>query len=72
MIVELVKRRFVPVRVSYVPTNYTHGRVRGADPLKPLGFDCTKTKAPALCISTPGGEPVASLAYLAPRTDKIN
>ncbi|MHC4814410.1 MAG: DNRLRE domain-containing protein [Planctomycetota bacterium] len=64
LVVALVKRRFVPVRVGYRPTNYTHGRVRGRDPLAPLGGDCTKIKAPALCISTADGKLVATLESL--------
>ncbi len=62
MVAALVKQRFVPLRVSYSPRAYTHGRSLGArDPLAPLGGDCTKIKAPALCVSTPGGKLLASL-----------
>jgi len=64
LVVALVKRRFVPVRVGYRPSYYTHGRVRGRDPLAPLGGDCTKIKAPALCVSTADGKLVATLESL--------
>ena len=62
MVVSLVKHRFVPLRVAYSPRAYTHSQNLGArDPLAPLGGDCTRIKAPALCVSTPGGKMLASL-----------
>ncbi|MEW6746280.1 MAG: DNRLRE domain-containing protein [Planctomycetota bacterium] len=61
-IVDLVKHRFVPVRIRYLPMVYTYHRTLGdADPLAELGGESRTIKSPALCVSTPEGELLASL-----------
>jgi hypothetical protein len=61
-IVDLVKHRFIPLRVWYPPSTYTNRRDLGArDPLRPLGTDATTVKAPALTVSTPRGKLIARL-----------
>ncbi|HHI68113.1 MAG TPA: tetratricopeptide repeat protein, partial [Planctomycetes bacterium] len=58
----LVKARFVPLRLAVQAHFFTFPHRRGApDPLGPLGTDCGRTKAPALCVSTAGGRWLGSL-----------
>ncbi len=70
----LVRRRFVPLRLTYAPNNYTHQRVaRGKDPLTPVGASCTAIKAPALLVSTASGKLLDSLQSIGtPRSDVIH
>ncbi|MHC5038523.1 MAG: DNRLRE domain-containing protein [Planctomycetota bacterium] len=61
-LVDLVKKRFIPLRVMYKSSLYKGGRVPPtADTLRPLGASCTELKAPALCVSTPEGKMIAAL-----------
>ncbi|MHC4600404.1 MAG: DNRLRE domain-containing protein, partial [Planctomycetota bacterium] len=64
VIVALVKKRFVPLRLSYNSHAYAlagTGGARGPDPLVPLGTKCGDLKAPGLCVATPDGRMVASI-----------
>ncbi|MBN2489687.1 MAG: DNRLRE domain-containing protein [Planctomycetes bacterium] len=64
-VVELVRRRFVPLRVACSPASFAFRQVRGGpDPLKPLGADSTEIKPPALLVASPAGALVAALESL--------
>lgn len=60
----LLGERFVPVRVSTPAHLHLGPDPRPEDPLRALGTDCVTARAPALVVSTAGGEARAVLASI--------
>jgi tetratricopeptide (TPR) repeat protein len=64
-VLALVRARFVPVRVSYRPSDHLLGKVMaGADPLADLGTSVREVRAPALVIADAKGKMVAKLVSI--------
>lgn len=62
-LLNLLRERYVPVRVLYNPMAYMHD-LKEEDPLAPLGTTRAKTKGPALVVSTAEGKHLATLATI--------
>ncbi|HEX6813667.1 MAG TPA: DNRLRE domain-containing protein [Planctomycetota bacterium] len=60
----LIEERFVPVRLATFSGLHLGMKMKGGDPLEALGTDAVTAKAPALVVSTAGGQAVAVLASI--------
>lgn len=63
-VLTLVSNRFVPVRVSYLPTSFTHKSPPQTDPLTALGTSISKCKPLALVVGDAEGKTIARLTSI--------